>query len=380
MMKKICYVVTIPCTIRAFFISQLRYLSDNGYHVTVICGNDQELQNDLGIKIKFLPIEIPRGISFLKSINSIKKLITIFKKEKFDLIQYSTPNASLYSALAAKLAGCKQRNYHCMGFRYLGFKGVKRYIFKMIEKITMNLSTTIECVSSSNLELGIKEKLFKTEKACVVFKGSTGGINLNRFDFKKRDAYRIEIRNKYHIKKNDFVFLFVGRITKDKGVNEILQSFEELSSCKLLMVGNKENVKSLDEELYEKSLKNKNIIYIGNVLDVEKYYCAGDVLLLPSYREGFGNVVIEAAAMGTPAIVSDIPGPRDACIKNKTAILIKPKNYRELKIAMSDLRNNKLKLSVMTKDSIEFIKENFDERLLNREILTRKNKLIIKEN
>ena len=159
-MKKICYIVTLPVTIKAFFIPQLKYLSNKGFEVSVICNEDFELRNELNNEIKFIPVNIPRGISFIDSIKTIKKLVVIFKTEKYDLVQYSTPNAAFYSAIAAKITKIKIRNYHCMGFRYLGFRNITREVFKSIEKITCYLSTHIECVSKTNLELGITENYF----------------------------------------------------------------------------------------------------------------------------------------------------------------------------------------------------------------------------
>lgn len=159
-MKKICYIVTVPVTIRAFFVPQLKYLAEHGYDVTVICSYDENLQKELGESIRYTPVDIPRGISFVKSLNTIKKLIKIFEENHYDMIQYSTPNAALYASIAGKKAGIRVRNYHLMGFRYLGADGVGRVILKAIEKMTCVNSTSIECVSISNLELGITEKNF----------------------------------------------------------------------------------------------------------------------------------------------------------------------------------------------------------------------------
>ena len=127
-MKKICYVVTIPGTIRSFFIPQLNYLAKNGFDVSVICSDDGMIGSVLGDLVKFIPVDIPRGISVFGSIKAIKKLRNIFKREKFDVIQYSTPNAALYSSITAKWAGCKIRNYHLMGLRYLGAHGNGRKV------------------------------------------------------------------------------------------------------------------------------------------------------------------------------------------------------------------------------------------------------------
>ncbi len=373
-MKKICYIVTVPITIRSFFIPQLKYLAENGFDVSVVCSPDSNLQQELGERITYHPIDIPRGISLSGSVRATKKLLELFKKKKYDLIQYSTPNAAMYSAIAGKIAGIKVRNYHLMGFRYLGATGVMRSILKMMEKATCQLSTSIECVSKSNLQIGIEEKLFDKDKANVVWNGSTGGVDLHRFDIHKREQYRKEIRDQFEISSNAFVYGFVGRITRDKGVNEILEAFKHIENAKLMMIGSLEGIQTLNEELYNDSIHNSNIIYTGNVTDVEKYFAAMDVLLLPSYREGFGNVVIEAAAMGTPAIVSNIPGPIDTIMKDKTALVVPAKNVAALQEAMTKVCN--LDHQEMGKYAVEFVRSHFDSTELNKRILKRKKSLL----
>ena len=374
-MHKICYILTVPVTVRAFFIPQLKYLSENGFDVSVICSSDDSLQSELGEKIHFIPVDMPRGLSIFKSISVIRKLIKIFKQESFNFIQYSTPNAALYGAIAAKICRVKIRNYHLMGFRYLGAKGILKVILKLLEKITCRLSSSIECVSKSNLELGVEEGIFAKNKATVVWNGSTGGIDLDRFSIENRTEWRNEIRNKLGYSKNDFIYGFVGRITKDKGIDELLEAFlNSAHNAKLLMVGEFENEQELNQELLSNAKSNNQIKFVGAVNDVEKYFAAIDMLVLPSYREGFGNVVIESAAMGTPAIVSDIPGPRDAVIPNKTAILVPPNNTMALENIFSTVSKETIKS--LGKEAADFSKNNFDQNILNKYILERKNYLL----
>lgn len=371
-MKKICYVVTISLTIRSFFIPQLQYLADNGFDVTVICSPDDKLQNELGQKVTFIPIEIPRGISIGGSWKAIRELTRIFRNEKFDIIQYSTPNAALYASIASKHIKCKVRNYHLMGFRYLGANSVGKSVLKEIEKFTCKNSTSIECVSKSNLEIGVQEKIFPKDKATVVWNGSTGGIDLERFNYKMRETYRREIREIYSILENEFVYGFVGRITRDKGVNEILEAYQQIKDTKLMLIGPNEGIDTLDYHFYQKSLKDKRIIYTDSVKEVEKYFAAIDILLLPSYREGFGNVVIEAGAMGTPAIVSNIAGPIDTSIKDKTAFWVKPKDVQELKKSMEFCVMHKELVLKMGLQALDYATANFSQDILNKKILERK--------
>ncbi len=375
-MRKICYITTIAPTL-SFFKSQMEFMQENGYEVYAISSYNEDYKEKIGKNTKFIPVEIARGIYPLTLKKSILELKKIFIENKFDIVQYSTPNAAFVASIAAKLAGVKIRNYHLMGFRYLGTKGVLRCILKLIEKITCRNSTHIECVSKSNLELGIDEKIFGAEKVCMVWNGSSGGVDLNRFDIHKREEWRKEIRQRLGYKDDDFVFGFVGRITRDKGVNELFAAFLPLSDrAKLLVVGQAEGIDTLDKELFEKAKENDNILFHDAVSDIEKYYTAIDVLLLPSYREGFGMVIVEAAAMGTPAIVSDVPGPIDAILENQTALTVKVKDAQDLREKMETFLDTPELCAQMGKSCASFVTRTFDSRILCEKILERKDSLI----
>ncbi len=374
--NKICYVLTIALTARAFFCPQLRYLAEHGYDVTIVCSPDDALQAELGEHVRFVPITIPRGVSPLGMLRAIRSLRTFFEQERFDLVQYSTPNAAFCAALAGRMAGCNRRNYHLMGFRYLGASGVGRMILKKLEKLTCRWSTSIECVSPSNLELGVREKVFPRAKATVVWNGSTGGVDLRKFDYSRRDKWRREIREALGYSEDDFIFGFVGRITRDKGINEILTAYRGLRDrSKLLLVGNPEGLDTLDPALLVEAQQDDHIRFHGNVTDIERYFAAMDVVLLPSYREGFGNVIIEAAAVGTPAIVSNIPGPIDAVEVGRTALIVEVGDASDLASKMLQIRNQD---SFGTPNSIAaFARERFDSQQLNEQILQRKEALLM---
>ncbi len=375
MKNKICYVVTVPVTIRAFFIPQLKYLSKHGYDVTVICSDDKKIEAELGDLIRYVPVDIPRGISIGGSIRAIKELKKIFVKEKFDLIQYSTPNAALYASIAAKQAGCEIRNYHLMGLRYLGAKGIGRFILKKIEQIACYNSTSIECVSKSNLNLAINEKLFKNEKATVIWNGSSGGVDLKRFDYNKREVWRNTLRSELGYCDSDFIYGFIGRITRDKGINELLDAFFSLKdNSKLILVGDVENESTLDTNLWERAQNHPNILIHKAVSDVERYFALIDVLVLPSYREGFGNVVIEAGAVATPAITSDIPGPIDTIQKDVTGFVVPMKNITSLAKTMK--KTQTIDIKKMGYDSYKFVSTHFDSEILNQKIAERKKELL----
>ena len=375
-MGKICYVTTIAGTL-SFFKNQMVYLSDNGYEVYAISSNREDYKERIGKNTTFIPVEIARGISPLTIFKSIFELKKVFKENKFDIIQYSSPNAAFVASIAAWLAGAKIRNYHLMGFRYIGEKGVLYYVLKLLEKIACSCSTHIECVSKSNLEFGVQNGIFKREKAMVVWNGSSGGINVKRFDHTYREEWRKEIRQKHNIGDDEFVFGFAGRVTRDKGINELISAFSQLNNkAKLFIIGRQEGIETLDTDLWSYAQENPNIIIVDFASDIEKYFAAFDVLVLPTYREGFGNVIIEAASVGTPAIISNIPGPIDAVIPGKTAKLVEPKNIVQLYEAMDRMMNNKALVLEMSKNAYEFAPGSFDSDKLNEKILERKNMLL----
>lgn len=374
-MKKICFITTIPLTLNTFVLNTAKYLHENtDWDISFICSDENDFGSSLPKYIRYFPVKMERGIS-IAGIKAMLQMKKIFQKENFDLIQYSTPNAALYASIASKLSGCKIRNYHLMGFRYLGASGFSRTCLKCIEKFTCRLSTSIECVSQSNLEFGVQENVFAREKATVVWNGSTGGVDLSKFDFTQREMWRTQVREEIGINQNDFVFGFVGRITKDKGIDELLEAFFNLKSkAKLLIVGNLENADSLDKLLWNKAINASDVKIIDSRTDIERYFSAMDVLILPSYREGFGNVIIEAGAVGTPSIVTNIPGPIDAIENGKTGVTVIKGDSSDL-LKKMELAVNKT-LFESPEYCSEFVKNHFDSLILNKYILRRKQQLL----
>lgn len=378
--KNICIITTISITIKSFLIDTIEYLKDNEYQVTVICHDDHTLQNFLPDGVKYIPITMNRGINIKECIINILKLIKIFKREDFDLVQYSTPNASLYASISSFIARVPVRLYCQWGIVYVGFNGIKRKLFKMIEKIVCGLSTRIEPDSFGNLIFSHNEGLYSPKKSSVIWNGSAGGVDLSKFDISNKKKWREEIRKKYNICHDDFVYGFVGRINKDKGLNELIASFKKISrkniNAKLIIVGPQDKIEDLDRGLYEWSINNKSVIYCGSKSEVEKYYAAMDTFILPSYREGFGSVVIEAEAMGVPVIVSNIPGPTDAMIDGKTGIVVECKDIDSLYNAMLKVAMHQELAQTLSKEGAIYARENFDKNILMKHILTDRNELL----
>ena len=377
-MKKICYVTTISATLSSFVVGTAKYIHENtDWDITFICDCDEEFAKSLPDYIHYIPVPMKRGIS-VAGIKAMFQMKKIFQKEKFDIIQYSTPNASLYASIAGKLAKVPVRLYCQWGMVFVGFQGIKRWIFKQEEKFVCKLSTWIEPDSKSNLEFAHLEGLYPENKGSVIWNGSASGVSLEKFDISKKQEYRQKIRSEYRIPDDAFVYGFVGRITRDKGINELLQAYKSImdENSYLLMVGNEELDENMNMELFNWSKNNSQVIYTGATNVVEQFLSAMDVYILPSYREGFGSGVIEAEAMGVPVIVTDIPGPTDAMIDNETGIVVQKADVESLYNAMISIREDKVRYFAMAEKAHDFAVNNFEQKQLFNYILEDRKKLL----
>ena len=377
-MKKICFVTTISATLSSFVVETAKYIHNNtDWDITFICNYDEEFEKSLPEYIHYIPVPMERGIS-IAGVKAMLEMKRIFKREKFDLIQYSTPNASLYASMAGKLAHVPVRLYCQWGLVFVGFQGLKRKIFQMEEKYVCHLSTHIEPDSNSNLNFAHEIGLYPESKGSVIWNGSACGVNLIKFDISKKAEFREKVKNVYNIPDDSFVYGFVGRITRDKGINELLSVYKQIEdeNSYLMLVGNEEIYDNMDMELYNWSKNNSHIIYTGETTVVEQYLSAMDCYILPSYREGFGMGVVEAEAMGVPVIVTDIPGPTDAMIDNETGIVVQKADVESLYNAMISIREDKVRYFAMAEKAHDFAVYNFEQKQLFNYILEDRKKLL----
>ena len=379
-MKKVCFITTISLTLRVFVLRMAQYLHENtDWDISFICDPDEYFSKDLPEYIHYYPVKMERGVS-LSGIGAMLEMKKIFDREKFDMIQYSTPNASLYAALAGWLSGIPIRLYCQWGMVYIRFSGIKRCIFKTIEKIVCMLSTWVEPDSHSNLAFAHSEKLYPKTKGSVVWNGSACGVDLDKFDITKKSLLRDQIRKELGFREGQFLFGFVGRITKDKGVNELLSAFKELCSrhkdIGLIMVGPEESDATVEVDLLTWAEQTNQVVFTGYTDTVEAYLAATDVYILPSYREGFGMGVIEAEAMGVPVIVTNIPGPTDAMVEGKTGIIVEKGSVRMLLQAMEALYEDRHRVSMYGENACRYVQEAFEQKTLFSHILADRKKML----
>lgn len=378
-MKKICYCTTVFSTINAFILKSAEYIHEHtDWDISVICSYDEEFEKNLPSYIHYFPIDMKRGISFdgLKVIREMKK---IFRRERFDLVQYSTPNASLYASIAAKATKIPVRLYCQWGMVFVGFSGGKRKLFKKEEQLVCRNSTWIEPDSKSNLAFAHSEGLYPASKSSVIWNGSACGIDLEKFDISNKEVHRRAIREKYQIPENAFVYIFVGRVKRDKGINELLNAYQKLlpnHPSYLFILGGDESDGYVDMDLYQWSQGENRIIYTGNTPVVEQYLAASDCYVLPSYREGFGMSVIEAQAMGLPVIVTNIPGPIDGMIDGETGIVVPKQDVLSLQKAMEKMYSDiELREQYGTQGYLH-VKESFDQKKFFEYILEDRKRLL----
>ena len=376
---KICYVTTVPITLEAFVLPTLRYLHEHtDWEICVMSDEDPEFAQRLPEYIRYIPVSMKRGIS-LSGIGAIAKMVKIFRREKFDLVQYSTPNASLYASMAAKMAGIPVRLYCQWGMAFVGFSGWKRRVFKAIEKLVCRLSTWVEPDSLGNLKFSHQEGLYPEDKGSVVWNGSASGVNLEKFDISQKKVWRGKIRSQYGIPENAFVYGFIGRITGEKGINELFAAYEKISKERdvyLMLVGYLEKADSVDAQLYEWAQNQEKILFCDYTKVVEQYMAAMDVYILPSYREGFGSAVVEAEAMGVPVIVSDIPGPTDAMVRDRTGLVVKKADVDSLYEAMLRMKDDDDLRTRCGEEARKFARENFEQQQLFAHILEDRKRLL----
>ena len=386
-MKRICIVTTMWSSINNWIKPFLNEYHVRGIDVTIVCNMDAEYEKRLKEEFPFVhtyPMPFPRGINVLGSIKSIRLLSKLFKKEKFDMVQYSTPNASMYGAVASKLAKIPVRLYCQWGMVYVTMGGIKRKIFKTIERMICRFSTQIQPDSRGNLEFCRKEGLYDEKKSLILWNGSAKGLDLTAFDVSKKAEYAKEIKEKYNIPDDALVLGFVGRLGREKGCNELFTAFkalkEQFPTLKLLFVGPIEKEDTIEPELLAYFRESDDIIKTGRVTNVEKYTSAMDVFVLPSYREGFGMSVIEASAMEVPVVVTKYPGPSSAMEEGVTGISVPVKDSDALTIAVEDLLENREKSLAMGRAGRIFVEQNFEQKeFIKRYMENRMNLLGIAE-
>lgn len=372
--NKVLHVVNISFVLPYYIGAQFDYFQEKGVQFFVACYPDdffyQYTQNK---HIKPIPANILREINIKEDFRTIRKLITEIRRNEIDTVIAHTPKGAMIGIIAAFCAGVKKRIYFRHGIMYETSKGFKRTLLKNIERLTSKLATKVICVSPSVLEKSVTEKLTPRSKSILLNKGTCNGIDaINLFHKNLITHDQIEtLRKQYNILPTDKVVGYVGRLVKDKGIQELLTAWKQIIAtnpdAKLLLVGPYEQRDSIDQSFKDYVEHEPSIVHTGLTENVIPFYTLMDVFILPSYREGFPTVVLEASAMELPVITTRSTGCIDSIIENETGVFTEI-NADSIAEKINLYFIDKDKAITQGKNGRKFVVENFDQKVIWQEI------------
>lgn len=360
---KIIRATTIPKSLDVFCRGLLKKLSEK-YEVVALSSPGEEMQAIVereGVRTITVPME--RHISPWKDIVALFRLILVFRQERPTMVHSMTPKAGLLCMVAAWLTRVPVRVHTFTGLVFPTAKGLQRRLLMLTDSITCRCATYIipegEGVKRDLLNYGITSKPLR-----VLGFGNVMGVDMHIY------CRRPEVMEKARLLRDEhnFTFLFVGRIVRDKGINELCDAFDRLSKefpqVRLLLVGWREDdLDPVSDKTQDLIDSNPSINYVGEIWgdDLLAYYAAADCFVLPSYREGFPNTVLEAGAMGLPSIVTDINGSREIIVENENGMIVPPRDADALFVAMRRMLNDDRRRSYMASNARNMIGCRFEQ-------------------
>lgn len=372
-MKKLIRITTVSLSLKTLLKGQLKYMAQYYDVLAISSGNGlDDVLSEQGIK--GYRVEMTRAITPVRDLIALSQLVIIFIKERPDIVHTHTPKAGLLGMLAAWITRVPVRLHTVAGLPLLVTTGVKKEVLKFVEKLTYSCATKVYPNSFVMGDIITKLHLLPTNKMKVIAYGSSNGIDTSYFSKLNVPLSRDVIREQLQITEEEFVFIFVGRIVKDKGINELIHAFLRLqkvnSLVKLILVGPFEKeLDPVNPEVEREIMNNKSIIFLGFQKDVRPYFIASDLLVFPSYREGFPNVVMQAGAMDLPAIVTDINGCNEIIHDGVNGVIIPPKNEDKLYLAMAELYGNRNKSQEMGNNARSLVIKRYEQNKVWNAIL-----------
>lgn len=344
---RIACVASVPFFLVTQLKRQIEYLLDSGFLVTVITSPGPELaqmapHHNLTLQV----LEIPRRLAPWRDLVALYRLYRLFRDRRFTIVHSTTPKAGLLTAMSGRLARVPIRLHTFTGQPWIGLRGPLRWFSRTSDRVIGWLNTRCYADSESQRRFLVDERILNERSISTIGSGSLAGVDLKRFN---REQLGVEagkgIRGKLGIADQTVVLLFIGRITREKGVYELLEAVERLrkngSDVVLLMIGPMDDERGGSGTVARTDLDGRaGVHYLGYREDPERYFAAADILCLPSYREGFGTVVIEAAAMGVPTVGTRITGLVDAVVDGETGVLVEPRNADALMLGLQELLEN----------------------------------------
>ena len=365
-MKKLIRITTVPISLEKLLENQARFFKTH-YAVTLVSAQKDELEalaKDQGVA--FFPLQITRKITPLQDLRCLLQLVRFLQKEKPHIVHSHTPKAGIIGMLAAFIARVPVRMHTVAGLPLMEAKGMKKRILYAVERLTYRCATHVYPNSKGLMDFIQKKHLAEKTPLQIIGKGSSNGIDTRYFNTESiSDQELTKCKKKWAIAQDDFVFLFIGRLVGDKGINELVAAFEQLSSklpkAKLLLVGPQETtLDPLAKSTMNAIDQNPRIISTGYQQDVRPFLKSAQVFVFPSYREGFPNVVLQAGAMGVPCIVSDINGCNEIIEDEINGFVVPPKQIQPLVEKMQFLYKDLEKRTIFIERTQTLIVTNFE--------------------
>ncbi|MEO5777869.1 MAG: glycosyltransferase family 4 protein [Flavobacterium sp.] len=373
--QKLIRITTIPISLDKLLSNQLQFM--NAYYEVIAVAADKDYLEKMGAreKVSTFHLEMSREITPISDFLAVVKLYFFLRKEKPFIVHTHTPKAGIVGMLASKLAGVPHRLHTVAGLPLLEATGFKRKLLDFVEKLTYTCATKVYPNSHGLLDIITKNKYCPIIKLKVIANGSSNGINTVYFNPALfSETQNLELKKQLDIATSDFVFIFIGRLVADKGINEMVAAFktvnEKYPNAKLLLVGDYEN--HLDPLLpltLEQIQTNDSIITAGFQSDVRPYLSIADALIFPSYREGFPNVVMQAGAMDLPAIVSNINGCNEIIVEAENGTIIPVKNTSAIIEKMELLLTDENYFKKLKSNAREMIVSRYEQKLVWEAIL-----------
>ena len=368
---KIIRATTVPISLDTFCRGVLKMLSEK-YEVVALSSPGMEMQTIAereGVRTIEVPME--RHISLMKDVRALWQLILVFRREHPTMVHSMTPKAGLLCMVAAWLTRVPVRVHTFTGLVFPTAKGLQRKLLMWTDRITCRCATYVipegEGVKNDLLNYGITQKPLR-----VLGFGNIRGVDMHYYN------RRSEVMEKATTLRDDscITFLFVGRIVRDKGIDELCEAFDRLSKeypqTRLLLVGWREDdLDPVSDKTQDLIDSNPSINYVGEIWgdDLLAYYAAADCFVLPSYREGFPNTVLEAGAMGLPSIVTDINGSREIIVENENGMIVPPRDADALFVAMRRMLNDDRRRSYMASNARNMIGCRFEQGFVRQCLL-----------
>jgi glycosyltransferase involved in cell wall biosynthesis len=367
---KLIRITTVPLSLSVLLKDQLRYMSDH-FDLLAVSSPDKLLEQ-VGARegVRTAPVAMTRAITPIKDLKALWNLYRLLKKEKPTIVHTHTPKAGLLGMIASRLAGVPVRLHTVAGLPLMENTGIKRKVLDFVERLTYKCATGVY-PNSKQLSEFIKDNGFcKTGKLKVLGNGSSNGINTRFFQpTEELDKAACELRKKLGLTDKDFVFVFVGRLVKDKGIEELVEAYSQLKKkhlrIKLLLVGPYEpELDPLAPATHEIIAKDDSIIKAGFQSDVRPYLMISQALAFPSYREGFPNVPMQAGCFNLPSIVTDINGCNEIVEDGKNGLIIPAKQVAELQKAMDKLLTDEALYLTLQANARKMIVDRYEQKYL----------------